>query len=87
MMEVNQVQMGDRSFIRYTWVDVVTELALNALLLASGVGLLHWRPWARRLGLWTAGLKVVHLVLLYGYLAPSRSSPRTPDAWARRPPR
>lgn len=66
-MDVNRVTMGDKSFIRYSWADVVTGIVLNVLLLASGIGLLAWRPWARTLGVWTAFLKIVRLVLVYGY--------------------
>ncbi len=67
MMDVNRVQMGDPSFLRYSWADVVSGIVLNVLLLISGIGLLSWRPWARRLAVWTAALKIVRLVGLYGF--------------------
>jgi hypothetical protein len=66
-MDVNKVTMGDPAFIGYSWADVVSGIVLNVLLLASGIGLLSWRPWARTLGVWTAFLKIVRLVVVYGY--------------------
>lgn len=67
MMEVNRVTMGDPVVIGYSWVDVLSGLVVNVMLLASGIGLLSWRPWARTLGVWTASLKILRLVLLYGF--------------------
>jgi hypothetical protein len=67
IMEMQNTTVGDPVFIRYSWVDVLTGMALNVLMLASGIGLLHWRPWARSLGVWTAAVKIVRLVLVYGF--------------------
>jgi hypothetical protein len=66
-MDVNRATMGDPTFIRYSWLDLLSGIALNVLMLASGIGLLTWRPWARTLGVWTAALKIVRLVLVYGF--------------------
>ncbi len=67
MMAINQVQLGDKTFIAYTWTDVLTGVVLNILMLTAGIGLLHWRPWARSLAVWTSAVKIVRLILLYGF--------------------
>lgn len=66
-MDINQMGFSDPQFIAWCWSDVVSSLVLNVMLLSSGVGLLHWRPWARSLAIWTAALKVLRLVLVYGF--------------------
>jgi hypothetical protein len=66
VMALNQVTLN-RTFITYSWADVLTGMTLNVMMLAAGIGLLSWRPWSRRLAIWTAGLKIVRLVLLYGF--------------------
>lgn len=67
MMDLNKMGMNDPALIRWTWTEVLSGLVLNAMLLASGIGLLHWKPWARSLGVWTGALKVLRLVLVYGF--------------------
>jgi hypothetical protein len=67
MMDFNKTTMTDPTFLAYSWTDVLSGLVLNVMLLVSGVGLLHWRPWARRLAVWTAALKLVRLVLVYSF--------------------
>lgn len=52
----------------YLWADVITGPMLNLLMLASGIGLIQLRGWARKLALWVAGLKIVRLVALAGML-------------------
>src|SRR5262249_47445633 len=54
---------------RYLWADVVTGPVLNLLLLVSGVGLILLKGWGRTLALWTAGLKILRLLLLNLFLA------------------
>ena len=51
----------------YIIADVVTGLLLNILLIVSGIGLLSFKEWGRRLGLWVAAAKIIRLVALYGY--------------------
>lgn len=59
--------MRDPRILGFGIGDVVTGLLLNLLMLASGVGLLRSRSWARKTGVWIAALKLARLVLLYGY--------------------
>jgi hypothetical protein len=53
----------------YYIVDIFSGLLLNALLLISGIGLVGMKEWGRVTALWTAGLKIVRLVVLYGFFA------------------
>lgn len=48
----------------YSWVDQITALILNVLMLASGIGLLGLRERARRLALWVGGLKIARLAAI-----------------------
>lgn len=48
----------------YFWADFVTGPVLNLLMLASGIGLIQLKEWARKMALWVAGLKIVRLVVL-----------------------
>jgi len=49
------------------WVEILTGLAVNVVLLISGIGLLKYKGWARSLGIWTALFKILRLGLLYGF--------------------
>jgi hypothetical protein len=51
----------------YGIVDVVTSLILNVLMIVCGIGLVRYAEWGRQLGLWVAALKIVRLVVLYGF--------------------
>lgn len=53
----------------YMWTDLGTAFVLNLLMLAAGVGLVMRAEWGRKLGIWDAWLKIVRLVLVYGYMA------------------
>jgi hypothetical protein len=55
--------------IGYSIADGVSGLLLNGMLIASGIGLLNLRSWSRTLALWTLGLKIARLVLVYGFMA------------------
>ncbi len=66
-MDLNKMGFDDPVLLRWSWTEVMTGLVVNAMMLASGVGLLFWKPWARTLGVWTAAIKVVRLTLLYSY--------------------
>ncbi len=46
------------------WLDFVSGLALNVVMLVSGIGLVQLKEWSRKLALWTFGLKIVRLGVL-----------------------
>jgi hypothetical protein len=46
------------------WVEVSAGVLFNLAMIAAGVGLVHLRPWGRRLSLWVAGLKVGRLAAM-----------------------
>ncbi|MEJ7639820.1 MAG: hypothetical protein WKF75_18075 [Singulisphaera sp.] len=54
-------QMDNPVMRAYTWTDIGTALILNALMLASGIGLLRLKERARRLAIWVGGLKIARL--------------------------
>lgn len=56
--------MRDKKVIAYGIADGSTGLLLNLTMFISGVGLLMHREWARKLAIWTAGLKIVRLCIL-----------------------
>jgi hypothetical protein len=61
----------------FVWFDVVTAPVLSLFMLASGVGLIQLRRWARTMAIWVAALKVARLavlaVLLFAVVFPSLS--------------
>ena len=57
------------AMIIYGATDLTTGIVLNVLLLISGIGLLGLNEWGRVVALWSAGLKLIRLVTLYGYFA------------------
>src|SRR5205823_4481251 len=66
-VDFTQMGLASPEFIIFCWTEILTGLTLNVMLLVSGIGLMSWKPWARSLGVWTAGLKIVRLALVYGY--------------------
>lgn len=42
----------------------VVNVLLNLLLFISGIGLLSYSEWGRKMGLWVAGLKLVNLIIV-----------------------
>ncbi len=54
--------MNDPKVNLYGLVDGSTGLFFNLLMFISGVGLLLHKEWARKLAIWTAGLKIVRLL-------------------------
>lgn len=42
----------------------IAAVLLNLFMFISGVGLLSYREWARKMGLWVAGLKLVNLLVV-----------------------
>jgi hypothetical protein len=53
--------------VGYLVADFASGLVFNALLFASGIGLLAAKSWGRKLGVWVAALKIVRLVAVYGF--------------------
>ncbi len=51
----------------YGIADVVSGLILNVLMIVSGIGLVAYKEWGRKLGLWVALLKIVRLIAVYGF--------------------
>jgi hypothetical protein len=49
----------------YSLADIITTVILNVAMIVAGVGLLRFKDWGRRLGLWVALLKILALVGLY----------------------
>jgi hypothetical protein len=54
-------------FVAYTLVDAGTGCLLNIAMLVAGIGLISLKEWARRLALWTAGIKIARLFGMYGF--------------------
>jgi len=69
MMDLTSMVYGDPRMTTWYWVEIVSGLAANLALLASGIGLVKNRGWGRGWGLGTAAFKCVRLVLLYGFFA------------------
>jgi hypothetical protein len=59
----------EKRFQIYMGTDLLSALVLNLVMLAAGIGLVQRAEWGRKLGIWDAWLKIVRLVLVYGYLA------------------
>ncbi len=55
-----------QSMAWYTWLSLGTSVPLNILLIIAGAGLLRRQEWGRKLCLWTAGSKVVRLLIDQG---------------------
>jgi hypothetical protein len=68
-MDWTQMGFNDRPFLIYSWVEVVTGLLLNVLLIVSGIGLVRRKTWGLNLGIWTGAAKIVRLLLVYSYFA------------------
>jgi hypothetical protein len=58
---------SEMGLAQYGIADAVTGLLLNVLLVISGIGLINFKDWGRRLGIWVAALKIVRLIALYSY--------------------
>jgi hypothetical protein len=65
--DLAQFGMLDPRWTGFSWAEVFSGIGLNVLLLASGIGLLECRGWARKLAVWTAVAKIVRLGILYSY--------------------
>lgn len=56
-------------FNRYVWINLLSGLVLNALMVLAGVGLVLLRGWGRGLAVVVSALKLVRLVALASLLA------------------
>lgn len=65
----NKLRLNEPKLQIYGWLDVVTAILLNLLMLAAGIGLVQRKMWGLRLGVWTALAKLVRLVLVYSFFA------------------
>lgn len=61
LMDPAQMGFSDRRLQAWYVIEFLSGILLNVLMLASGIGLVQFRPWGRSLGIWTAGAKVVRL--------------------------
>lgn len=68
-MDLGVIGMQETVVRYYVWAEFVSGLVLNILLLTAGIGLVMRRPWGIKLGLSVALLKMIRLVLVYGYAA------------------
>ena len=66
MMDMSKL-MNQPMLQGFTWVEILTGLGLNIVMLVSGIGLLKYRGWARNLAIWSALLKIARLFLVYGF--------------------
>lgn len=53
----------------YMIADALSGIALNVLMIISGIGLLALKEWGRLVAVWVAAIKVIRLVAIYGYFA------------------
>ena len=67
MMDFSKMGLDDPKLVGWTWTEVISGLVLNALMVASGVGLMNWKPWGWSLAFWTSVLKILRLCLMYGF--------------------
>jgi hypothetical protein len=68
-MDMEAMGLTDPKLLGYWYADIFSGIVLNLVMLISGIGLIRLRPWGRSIWLWTAGVKIVRLLLLYGYFA------------------
>lgn len=66
-MNFDKMGLNDPKLVGYMWAEVGTGIILNVLLIVSGIGLVRFKPFGRKLGLWVAGGKILRLVVLYSF--------------------
>ncbi len=65
---VDMAKLMDQPMLQgWTMVEILTGLGLNIAMFISGIGLLKYKGWARNLAIWSALLKILRLVFLYGF--------------------
>jgi hypothetical protein len=67
-LDLKKINRGLHWLTWYLWADVVTGPILNLLMLASGLGLMQLKRWARTMGLRVAAAKLVRLAALTIFL-------------------
>jgi hypothetical protein len=67
-IDLTAYNLGVRWLTWYLWADIVTAPVLNLLVLASGIGLVQLRDWARRMGIWVAVALIVRQFVLTVFL-------------------
>jgi hypothetical protein len=53
----------------FMWLDMLTSVVLNVMMLVAGIALVNRKPLGIKLGLWTAGLKILRLIAIYSIFA------------------
>ncbi|GAB5406646.1 MAG: hypothetical protein Aurels2KO_48770 [Aureliella sp.] len=77
-------QFADASYRAFLTVVNILSLALAVLLIASGIGLLKFRPWGRSTAIWYAALTILVLIgttagTFVLLLLPSLTNAATPE--------
>jgi hypothetical protein len=67
--DFNKLRFSDPRLTAYTWVDVITGIVLNVLMLVGGIGLVRLKKWGLSLSLWTYVAKITRLLVLNSYFA------------------
>ncbi len=66
-MDMEKMGMNDPKLMGWWWLEVVSGFALNVMLLVSGIALVRFKRSGITMGLSCAGLKILRLVLLWGF--------------------
>lgn len=53
--------------VAFLATEFSTGLLLNIAMFVSGLGLLGYKAWGRQLAVWVAALKIIRLLLVYGF--------------------
>ncbi len=68
-MDFDVIGLNAWTIRAFIWLEFLTGLVLNLLMMTAGIGLVMRKGWSIRLGLSVAALKIVRLVLVCGYAA------------------
>lgn len=68
-MDMGVIGLEEGGIRLYVGAEFLSGLVLNLLLLTAGIGLVMRKPWGIKLGLTVAAIKIIRLVLVYGYAA------------------
>lgn len=66
MAEISNNQFEDPIYSMYLFGNTLVSVALTGVLIASGIGLLKFKPWGRRLGNYYAVLAIILGVVAIG---------------------
>jgi hypothetical protein len=53
----------------HLWIDLLSSLVVNVMMLFAGIALVNRKRSGITLGIWTAGLKILRLIVVYGAFA------------------